>query len=266
MSHETSGSTVMAEASVRPGGLFEASSAGVVFRERFTPKEANLLYLSCGEFGLAPHAESRSWSLPGEESLLFMWQGCVSALLAGSVYELAAYDTLYIPRDAAFRLMNPASAPARIIQCSAPAKNVHPPFHSKFSEFSRQESRIRRLKGKDVYLMFDVSEGADKLVAGYTFFQPHQRSWPPHNHTDQEEVYFFIKGSGAMEVYSSPENLSFVHSVREGDAVTIPFLNYHPVFSQASPLEFIWCIAGERYWVGDKKKEFMSGVAEAITT
>lgn len=51
-----------------------------------------------------------------------------------------------------------------------------------------KEERVRRLKGKDVYMMFDVSEGADKLVAGYTFFQPHQRSWPPHNHTDQEEV------------------------------------------------------------------------------
>jgi mannose-6-phosphate isomerase-like protein (cupin superfamily) len=114
--------------------------------------------------------------------------------------------------------------------------------------------------------MFDVSESADKLVAGYTFFLPKQRSWPPHNHTDQEEFYFFIQGHGAMEVYESPETLSFVHSVNEGDLVTIPFLNYHPVFSQEDPLQFIWCIAGERYWVGDKNKDFMKGTADSITT
>jgi mannose-6-phosphate isomerase-like protein (cupin superfamily) len=115
-------------------------------------------------------------------------------------------------------------------------------------------------------MMFDVSESAEKLVAGYTFFQPHHRSWPPHNHTDQEEVYFFLKGRGSMEVYESEEHMSFVKEVREGDMVTIPMLNYHPVFTQDSPLEFIWCIAGERYWVGDKNKAFMSGSGTPITT
>jgi mannose-6-phosphate isomerase-like protein (cupin superfamily) len=114
--------------------------------------------------------------------------------------------------------------------------------------------------------MFDVAEPADKLVAGYTFFEPHARSWPPHNHTDQEEVYIFLKGRGSMEVYESPEKLTFVHTVSEGDAVTIPFLNFHPVFSQQEPLEFIWCIAGARYWVGDKNKDFMAGGPQSITT
>ena len=114
--------------------------------------------------------------------------------------------------------------------------------------------------------MFDVGDPADKLVAGYTFFQPGQRSWPPHNHTDQEETYIFIKGHGSMEVYDAPERLSFVHNVGEGDLVTIPILNYHPVFSQESPLEFIWCIAGARYWVGDKNKDFMAGTGESLTT
>ena len=110
------------------------------------------------------------------------------------------------------------------------------------------------------------AEAADKLVAGYTFYQPYTRAWPPHNHTDQEEVYIFVKGHGAMEVYESPESLSFVYSVGEGDMITIPILNYHPVFSQEDPLVFIWCIAGERYWVGDKNKDFMAGKGDSITT
>ena len=156
--------------------------------------------------------------------------------------------------------------PQLAMPASAPAARAHPVFHSRFAEFSKREDRIRHLAGKDVFLMFDVGEGADKLVAGYTFYQPYTRAWPPHNHTDQEEFYFFIQGHGSMEVYESPETLSFVHSVNEGDLVTIPFLNYHPVFSQEDPLQFIWCIAGERYWVGDKNKDFMKGSADTITT
>lgn len=260
------GSAAAPESQVQAGTLFQSDAGKVVYRERFTPREAHLLYLSCGEFEAPPRTQSRSWCFPGEESLLFMWRGQIEVLLGERMYKLAAYDTLYIPHGAPFRLSNPSPTPARLVHCSAPATGLHPEFHSRFAEFSLQESRLRHLKGKDVYMMFDVTEAADRLVAGYTFFQPYQRSWPPHNHTDQEEVYFFLKGSGAMEVYESPESLSFVHSVQEGDAVTIPFLNYHPVFSQASPLEFIWCIAGERYWVGDKNKEFMAGTGNAITT
>ena len=138
-------------------------------------------------------------------------------------------------------------------------------FVPEWSEYV-DERRIRHLKGKDVFLMFDVSEPADKLIAGYSIFQPGQRSWPPHNHTDQEEVYIFIQGHGSMEVYEAPETMSFVQSVQEGDMITIPMLNYHPVFSQADPLQFIWCIAGERYWVGDKNKDFMKGNSGPLTT
>ncbi|MEO7653565.1 MAG: 5-deoxy-glucuronate isomerase [Bryobacteraceae bacterium] len=252
--------------SVKPAVLFRAAQAPVVYRERFHPASANLQFLSCGEFEIAPAAKSQTICYPGEESLLFMWRAGACVSVDGGSYALATYDTLYIPKGAGFQLSNPGTETARIIVTRATAQNLHPVFHSEFARFSRDESRIRHLKGKDVFLMFDVSEKADKLVAGYTFFQPMARSWPPHNHTDQEEVYFFINGHGSMEVYEEPETLSFVHNVNEGDAVTIPFLNYHPVFSQEDPLEFIWCIAGERYWIGDKNKDFMKGTAGAITT
>lgn len=255
------------ESAVRPAVLVRAADAGVSFRQRFTPQTSNLQFLSCGEFTLPPRKESQSYCLPRQESLLFQWEESSIVTVDGKSYSLAQYDTLYIPRGAEFTLANPdAIATAKLIQTSAPADNVYPVHHSVWKEMSRREDRIRHLKGKDVFLMFDVGEQADKLVAGYTFFQPYQRSWPPHNHTDQEEVYIFINGKGSMEVYESPETLSFVHSVDRGDMVTIPFLNYHPVFSQKDPLEFIWCIAGERYWVGDKNKDFMKGSTGPITT
>jgi mannose-6-phosphate isomerase-like protein (cupin superfamily) len=255
--------------SVKPGTLFKALSdapPGVSYQPRFTPESAQLEWLSCGEFTIEPEAKSEILRQPADESLLFMWKGSVEVEVGGKTYELAPYDTLYIPRGAEFQISNLKSEIARVIQCSATADNVHPVHHSSFAEYSKREDRIRHLSGKDVFMMFDVPEAADKLIAGYTFFQPYQRSWPPHNHTDQEETYIFIKGQGAMEVYESPEKMCFVTSVNEGDLVTIPMMNYHPVFSQESPLEFIWCIAGARYWVGDKNKDFMAGKGDSITT
>ncbi|MDX2031147.1 MAG: 5-deoxy-glucuronate isomerase [Blastocatellia bacterium] len=250
---------------VRPGTLFKAVEPAAECG-RFTPEAAQLNWLSCAEYEIAPQAASGEQCLPGDESLLFMWKGSATVEVDSRSFALATYDTLYIPRGATFEIRNPTSENARIIRCSATAENVHPVHHSSFAEYSKREDRIRHLAGKDVFMMFDVPEPADKLIAGYTFFQPYQRSWPPHNHTDQEEVYIFIKGHGAMEVYESPEKLCFVTSVDEGDAVTIPMFNYHPVFSQDSPLEFIWCIAGARYWVGDKNKDFMAGKGDSITT
>ncbi len=256
----------MADIRVQPGRLVRSLTESVVFRQRFLHSEASLEWLDCGEHHLPPRTRSLALVRPGRECLLFMWKGQIEVSLTGQRYELAPYDTLYVPRGAEFALENTADVPARVVEVSAPAEHDHPAFHSRFAEFSGRPDRIRRLKGKDVYMMFDVGEPADKLVAGYTFFQPYQRSWPPHNHTDQEEVYFFIRGRGSMEVYESPETLSFVHNVEEGDLVTIPMLNYHPVFSQETPLEFIWCIAGARYWVGDKNKSFMSGTGTSLTT
>ncbi|MBY0373498.1 MAG: 5-deoxy-glucuronate isomerase [Bryobacteraceae bacterium] len=252
---------------VHPGTLIKNETAGVMYRQRFTPAATNLLFLSTGEYAVPPGAHSGRLSLRSEEALLWMWKGAATVTVDGAAYALAPYDTLYIPKGAEFQIANASpDAPAMLWQTSALADNVHPVYHAKFAEVANNEARIRRLKGKNVYLMFDVSEPADKLIAGYTFFEPYARSWPPHNHTDQEEVYIFIQGQGSMEVYETEESLSFVHSVKEGDMVTIPFLNYHPVFSQAEPLQFIWCIAGERYWVGDKNKQFMQGTADKITT
>jgi mannose-6-phosphate isomerase-like protein (cupin superfamily) len=262
----TQAAQTQAAATIKPAVLFRADATAVTFRQRFTHAEANLEFLDCGEYDLPAGSRSSIFSVPGRECLLFMWKGSAEVELNGRAYSLENYDTLYVPLGATLRFRNATDVPARVIQTSAPAQNVHPAFHSPFAEFSRCEQRIRHLKGKEVYMMFDVCEAADKLVAGYTFYQPYTRAWPPHNHTDQEETYIFIKGHGSMEVYDTPESMTFVHSVNEGDLVTIPYLNYHPVFSQESPLEFIWCIAGERYWIGDKNKDFMKGDGKAITT
>ncbi len=205
----TIGQNAAATPTIKPGLLFRSEKTGVEFRQRFVHTEANLQFLDCGEYRLPAQTRSSALSVAGRESLLFMWKGEVDVEVNGRSFRLLPYDTLYIPRGEEFVIANSSDTPAAIIQTSAPAENVHSVFHSKFDDFSRREDRIRRLSGKNVYMMFDVSEAADKLVAGYTFFEPYARSWPPHNHTDQEETYIFIKGHGSMEVYESPEKLYF---------------------------------------------------------
>ncbi len=157
---------------VKPGTLFKAfnsETSGVRYQQRFTPQAAQLEWLSCGEYSLAAGATSETLCLATDESLLFMWKGAVEVSVGGQTYSLAPYDTLYIPRGAEFQLSNSGSEPARVIQCSATAENVHPVHHSSFAEYSTREDRIRHLAGKDVFMMFDVPEAADKLIAGYTF-------------------------------------------------------------------------------------------------
>jgi 4-deoxy-L-threo-5-hexosulose-uronate ketol-isomerase len=251
----------------RPGVLLRGRAPAPGFQPRFTPASGNLELLSGGEHVVPPGAASAPLVLPDEEALLFMWRGSATVEVEGQAFALAPLDALYVPRGAAIRIDNGSGTEtARVVQLSAPARRAHPVRHARFAELSRREDRIRRLRGKDVYVLHGEEDGADRLLAGYTFFQPRQRSWPPHNHRDQEEVYVFLEGRGAMEVYESPETMTFVHEVGEGDMVTIPVMNYHPVFTQDAPLRFIWCIAGARYWIGDRSAAFMAGDGAAITT
>jgi len=248
-----------------PAHFLAADQRRFVYVEQSSPATSNLQWLTYGVYELAGPVASGWLGHAQEEALLFCVAGAVEVELEGTCFALADHDVFYVPRGAAYRFAH-RGPQSRIIVCRAPADERHPPFHARWQEFSQNEQRIRHLKGKDVFLMFDVSEPADKLIAGYTRFLPFQRSYPPHNHTDQEEVYIFTAGHGSMEVYADEETKSFVRSVAPGDAVTIPLLNYHPVFSQEEPLEFIWCIAGNRYWVGDKNKDFMTGKVSKLTT
>lgn len=256
----------MSEVEVKCAGLIKADDWQFQYRQKSNCHSSNLDMLSYGTFEIRPGAKSDELYHPNEESLLFCIKGQVNVRVGSQAFTLSCYDTLFIPLATAYTIENVSCEQALLVVCKAKAENRYEPFYSSWKEFSSNESRIRHLKGKDVFLMFDVSEKADKLIAGYTIYEPYTRAWPAHNHTDQEEVYIFTKGNGAMEVYADEEHKTFVHSVAKMDAVTIPILNYHPVFSQAEELHFIWCIAGKRYWVGDKNKDFMKGDSAQLTT
>ena len=257
---------LMSTANVKNATLIKADDWQFQYRQKSNCCSSNLDILSYGTFDIKPGVTSDEIYRHKEESILFCIRGKVNIQIGSQTFILSFYDTLFIPLATPYIIKNVSNEQALLVVCTARAESQYEPFYSSWQQFSKDEQRIRHLSGKDVFLMFDVTEKADKLVAGYTIYKPYTRAWPAHNHTDQEEVYIFTKGNGAMEVYADEEHKTFVHSVAEMDAVTIPVLNYHPVFSQSEELHFIWCIAGERYWVGDKNKDFLKGDSAQLTT
>jgi len=248
----------------KDGRLFHARDSKAVLREVFNQRDSNLELLSLAELDIVD-ARSTSLCHKREETLAFNLAGPATVRVEGEELRLERYDVLYIPRGAEY-LVEAGSEPARLYLYRALADKEHPVQLRRWAEVQRDESRLRLLTRKKVYKVFDVEESSDRFMAGYTFYDTRSRAWPPHNHTDQEECYSFIEGSGAMEVYEDDERTTFVKAVEVGSHVTIPLLNYHPVFSHEEPLCFIWCIAGERYWVGDKDKSFMDGSSRKVTT
>ncbi|MCP4758379.1 MAG: 5-deoxy-glucuronate isomerase [Fuerstiella sp.] len=251
---------------IRPAHLLKADDWQFEYHEKSNPHTSNLDLLSYGTYRVAPHASSGELFHRSEEAILFCLEGRQKVDVAGEQFELSYYDTLYVPLGTPYRIASVSDEDGLLAICRAIGDTQHPPSHAQWEVVRKDESRIRHLAGKNVFLMFDVSEPANRLLAGYTIYEPHTRAWPPHNHTDQEEVYIFTKGKGAIEVYADEKSKSFVHSMNTMDAATIPLLNYHPVFSQAEELHFIWCLCGERYWVGDKHKEFMDASVDELTT
>jgi mannose-6-phosphate isomerase-like protein (cupin superfamily) len=252
---------------IKPADLLRAEDWQFEYRQKSNPSNSHLEILSCGGYRVAPGAFSDELTHRREEALLFcLAEKPVVIEINDDPYRLERYDTLYVPLAEPYRIHNPSDEVQSLVVCRAPAENRHPVVHTVWKDVREDETRIRHLEGKDVFLMLDVTEAADKLMAGYTIYEPFTRAWPPHNHTDQEEIYWFTKGRGAIEVYPDEKSKTFVHSVRAMDAATIPLSNYHPVYSQDEELHFIWCLAGKRYWVGDKHKEFLDASVDELTT
>jgi len=109
---------------------------------------------------------------------------------------------------------------------------------------------------REVHDLFVDDPFAERLMVGETFNPPgHWSSYPPHKHDGAngearlEEVYHFridpANGFAHQSLYTDSGE-SVVHSVRDGDAVMLPY-GYHPV--SAPPgyrVYYLWALAGER--------------------
>src|SRR5688572_2181122 len=149
----------------KPPHFLSAAADSFRYIEKTNPQCSNLEMLTYGVYELSGTVKSGKLAHPGEEALLFCWEGRIVATVNDREYQLSHYDVLYIPLHASYQLAQ-AEGQGKIIVCRAAAQNVHPVYHAAWNDISRNEKRVRHLKGKDVFLMFDVSESADKLMAG----------------------------------------------------------------------------------------------------
>ncbi len=94
------------------------------------------------------------------------------------------------------------------------------------------------VKDKETYLLKD-NKLLKNLVLSSTDLKPNM-STRGHKHEGQEEVYFFIKGSGMMEIN---DNKFFVD---EGDVVLIEDGMFHRVHAEEKGCYFVCVFDGKR--------------------
>lgn len=96
------------------------------------------------------------------------------------------------------------------------------------------------VRDTETYIVNDNTELND-LVLSSTLLYP-GKSTSGHKHDGQEEVYFFIRGDGMMEIDNE------VFPVKPGDVVTIPDGAFHKVYNSDKSLDmyFICVFNGRR--------------------
>lgn len=90
------------------------------------------------------------------------------------------------------------------------------------------------VKDNSVYTLQDNNFG-NNLTLSSTFLRAKQRT-NGHTHAGQEEVYFFQKGTGEMEI----DGKKF--PVKEGDIVCIEDGEYHRVFNTSDLGLYFICV------------------------
>jgi len=219
------------------------------------PGTAAVKHLRYGRIVLTSEAAPVEVETGNLETGLIALSGLATVLVKGATHVMRPYDSIYIPRDAAFTV-RPGSEGCDLAEMAAPVARHYPVQFVAFDQVQRDPglhfetgtSGARRtlniLLGKNVT--------AGRLMAGVTFSQPgNWTSWPPHEHAVlAEEAYLFIDmphpAFGVQLVYLDDVNPELATIVREGDVVLMP-QGYHPnVAAPGHPINFLWMMAAER--------------------
>ena len=90
------------------------------------------------------------------------------------------------------------------------------------------------IKDNATYLLKDNAFG-NNLVLSSTFLRANQKT-NGHTHKGQEEVYFFMKGKGEMQINEER------FDVKKGDVVCIEDGDYHRVFNTSHLGLYFVCV------------------------
>jgi 5-deoxy-glucuronate isomerase len=238
------------------------------------PGATSARYLHYGRIVLDPDDEPCGFATGGHETALIGLKGRARVTTAGKTFDVAPYDTLYVPRDSDV-VVAPATAGCDLGELSAPVAGQYPLQFVSYADVQRDpglhftagapptERVINVLLGKNVK--------AGRIMAGVTFSTPgNWTSWPPHEHAAlAEEAYLYVDmpapAFGIQLVYTKPSEPELAVVVHEGDCVLMP-AGYHPnVAAPGGRINFLWMMAANReaedrkFGVVNVQPEFAAG-------
>jgi oxalate decarboxylase/phosphoglucose isomerase-like protein (cupin superfamily) len=99
------------------------------------------------------------------------------------------------------------------------------------------------VKDNETYLLKD-NKTLNNLVLSSTDLKPNM-STRGHAHVGQEEVYYFVKGYGTMELIDT-NGVKTVHKVEPGSVVLIEDGHFHRVHASEQGCYFVCVFDGKR--------------------
>ena len=212
-------------------------------------------YLHYGRIILGAADEPIRFENGTHETGLIALKGRALVRILGESFQLAPYDSLYIPRGSKIEVRATAEG-CDLAEISAPVESHYPVEFVPFAAVERDpglhfkagapptERELNILLGKNIQ--------AGRILAGVTFSAPgNWTSWPPHEHAALlEEAYLYINmpapAWGVQLVYTDAKSPELAVVVREGDCVVIP-KGYHPnVAAPGGSINFLWMMAANR--------------------
>jgi 5-deoxy-glucuronate isomerase len=219
-----------------------------------TPSNSTNRHLSYGRIILNSRQSSTKFGNGGDETGLVCLSGAATINARGQQFDLAQYDSVYIPRGSEIELTT--NSQVDFAEFSADIENQYPLQVIRYSEISKDRS-LKFTTGKPgeqrhLNICLGKNVEAGRLVVGFTFSEPgNWTSWPPHEHAQMlEEMYVYFDmpapAYGLQLVYNNTEYPELVVPVRDGDAVLMPS-GYHPnVAVPGHSIRFLWAMAAHR--------------------
>jgi len=219
-----------------------------------TPQNSTNQHLSYGRIILNSSTPSVAFANAGQETGLVCLAGSTTVKVAGQSFEVAQYDSLYIPRDN--RAEVSTSSGVDFAEFSADVENQYPLQVVRYADITKNPSLkfTTGVPGQQRHLNICLGKNvnAGRLLVGFTFSEPgNWTSWPPHEHAKMlEEMYVYFNmpapAFGLQLVYNDKEYPELVVPVRDGDAVLMPS-GYHPNVSvPGHSIGFLWAMAAHR--------------------
>jgi 5-deoxy-glucuronate isomerase len=223
--------------------------------ESVSPRSTATQWLHYGRIILAAGDAPVRFGNGDRETVLICLKGGGAVTASGQTYELARYDSLYVPRDEQIEV-RAGSAGVDLAELSAPVSGRYQPAFVSYADVVRDSTLHFKTGGpgssRELNILIGKNVEAGRLLAGVTFSEPgNWTSWPPHEHgTMLEEAYLYIDmpapAFGVQFVYNDRNDPEVAAFVREGDCVIMP-QGYHPnVAAPGGRIGFLWFMAAHR--------------------